>query len=30
MKVIQNSEYYKLLSDLKAIIEQIRQDSSLN
>ena len=28
MKVIQNSKYYALLSDLKVAIEQLKEDSS--
>ena len=28
MKVIQNSKYYDLLSDLKAVIEKLKEDPS--
>ena len=28
MKVVQNSKYYDLLSDLKAVIEKLKQDPS--
>jgi hypothetical protein len=28
MKVIQNSKYYEMLSELRVLIEQLKQDNS--